>query len=168
MTYKGGIYAIPLLEDSEVMYYNKALFAKYGVSVPTTWPQFLNAISVFKGHGVTPIALEDSESWEGSILFTQLAVRLGGYPAVPGRGFERGRPSSTTPTYVQVGDLLQSLVKDGAFNSDFLSEASPYAETIFNAGKAAMWDMGTWDIPSLWPKLGKDLGWFPIPVGPRR
>jgi raffinose/stachyose/melibiose transport system substrate-binding protein len=165
VTYKGGIYAIPLLEDSEVMYYNKALFAKYGLGVPSTYAQFLSDISVFKSHGIIPIALEDSESWEGSIMFTQLAERFGGIPLYKDVVLN-GTAKFDNPAYVQVGDMVQALVKDGAFNSDFLSEDSPYAQTVFSEGKAAMWDMGTWDIPALWQALHNKLGWFPFPSVP--
>jgi len=166
VTYKGGIYGIPLIEDSEVMYYNKAVFAKYGVTPPTTYSEFLNDISLFKSHGVTPIALDTlNSSWEASILFTQLALRVGG-PALYKDVVLKGTAKFDNPAYVKVGQMIQTLVKDGAFNSNYSSEADPYAETLFSQGKAAMWDMGTWDIPPLWNALHNNLGWFPIPSVP--
>lgn len=166
VTYKGGIYAIPLLEDSEVMYYNKALFDKYGLSAPSTYSELLHDVSVFKSHGVTPIALDTlNASWEASILYTQLALRVGG-PALYREVVLGGTGKFDNPAYVKVGEMIQSLVKDGAFNSNYSSEADPYAQTLFSQGKAAMWDMGTWDIPPLWSALHNNLGWFPFPSVP--
>lgn len=166
VTYKGGIYGIPLIEDSEVMYYNKAIFAKYHVTPPTTYSEFLNDIKVFNSHGVTPIALDTlNSSWEASILFTQLALRVGG-PALYQDVVLKGTAKFDNPAYVKVGKMLQALVKDGAFNKNYSSEADPYAQTLFQDGKAAMWDMGTWDIPPLWQAMHNKLGWFPIPSVP--
>ena len=166
VSYKSGVYGIPLAANTEVLFYNKSLFAKYGVSPPSTWAQFLNTINVFKSHGVAPIALDtEGSSWEGSIIFTQIAERLGGLPLFKDVVINRSAKFDN-PSYVKTGDMLQALVKDGAFNSDFASEADPYAATLFESGKAAMWDIGDWDVASLWPLLRSNLGWFPFPSVP--
>jgi raffinose/stachyose/melibiose transport system substrate-binding protein len=165
VSYNGGVYGLPLTNDTEIMYYNKAVFAKYGLSVPQTYAQLLHIISVLKAHGVAPIGLDNSESWEGSILFTQIAERLGGvslYNSV----INSGSVPFNNPTYVKTGTMLQSLVKAGAFNSDFMSQTDPYAQTILENGKAGMWDMGTWDIPVLYTAMKGNLGWFPFPSIP--
>jgi raffinose/stachyose/melibiose transport system substrate-binding protein len=166
VSYKGGVYGVPLAANTEVLFYNKAIFAKYGLTPPSTWAEFLSLISTLKSHGVAPIALDtEGSSWEGSIIFTQIAERLGGMPLF--RNVVLNRTAKfDNPAYVQTGDMLQSLVKDGAFNSDFASESDPYAETLFESGKAAMWDMGDWDVATLWPVLHSNLGWFAFPSVP--
>ena len=166
VSYKGGVYGVPLAANTEILFYNKAIFAKYGLTPPSTWAQFLNLISVLKAHGVAPIVLDtEGSSWEGSIIFTQMAERLGGMPLF--RDVVLNRTAKfDNPAYVQAGDTLQTLVKDGAFNSDFSSESDPYAETLFESGKAAMWDMGDWDVATLWPAMHSNLGWFPFPSIP--
>ena len=119
VSYKGGVYGVPLAANTEVLFYNKAIFAKYGLTPPTTWADFLKVISVLKGHGVAPIALDtESSSWEGSIIFTQVAERLGGMPLFNDVVLNR-TAHFDNPSYVKTGEVLQALVKAGAFNSDF-------------------------------------------------
>jgi raffinose/stachyose/melibiose transport system substrate-binding protein len=165
VSYNGGVYGLPLTNDTEIMYYNKAVFAKYDLKPPTTYAQFLHIIAVLKSHGVPPIALDNAESWEGSILFTQLAERLGGV-GLYDNVVVKGSVPFNNPTFSKVGTMIQSLVHAGAFNSDFLSQNDPYAQTIFEQGKAGMWDMGTWDIPTLYSAMKGNLGWFPFPSVP--
>jgi raffinose/stachyose/melibiose transport system substrate-binding protein len=166
VSYKGGVYGVPLAANTEVLFYNKAIFAKYGLTPPTTWTEFSKVISVLKGHGVAPIALDtESSSWEGSIIFTQVAERLGGMPLFNDVVLKRSAHFDN-PSYVKTGEVLQALVKAGAFNSDFASESDPYAQTLFESGKAAMWDMGDWDVAALWPAMHNNLGWFPFPSIP--
>ncbi len=38
-----------------ILIYNKALFAKYGLSVPTSWDEFVNVADTLKANGVTPV-----------------------------------------------------------------------------------------------------------------
>ena len=37
LTYDGEVYAIPTQQSTAIMYYNKAIFDKYGLEVPTTY-----------------------------------------------------------------------------------------------------------------------------------
>ena len=104
----------------------------------------------------------EGSSWEGSIIFTQVAERLGGLPLFKDVVLSR-TAKFDNPSYVKTGDLLQAWVKDGAFNSDFSSESDPYAETLFESGKAAMWDIGDWDVATLWPLMHSNLGWSRSP-----
>ncbi len=68
---------------------------------------------------------------------------------------------------MKTGDMLQTLVKDGAFNSDFSSESDPYAETLFESGKAAMWDIGDWDVDTIVRRsMHSNLGLVPFPLDP--
>jgi len=165
VTFKGGIYGLPLVTDSEVMFYNKALFAKYGLGVPSTYAEFQHVIAVIRSHGVTPIALGDSSSWQGSILFTQLAERLGGM-ALVNKVTLQGKGSFDNRAFVQAGKLIQQLVQDGAFNGDYLTQTETWAETALETGQAAMWDMGNWDVPQLYATLKGKLGWFEFPSVP--
>lgn len=53
----GTIYGIPSALQSYVWYYNKALFAKAGISTPpATWPEFIADAQKLKAAGITPLA----------------------------------------------------------------------------------------------------------------
>jgi raffinose/stachyose/melibiose transport system substrate-binding protein len=61
--YNGKYYGIPLYLDAKFMGYNKAIFAKAGVSAPKTFAELLAACDAIKKTGVTPIALGNKEAW---------------------------------------------------------------------------------------------------------
>lgn len=46
--YEEGIYGVPVRVDAKLMIYNKDLFEKYNVEVPTTYDEFLNVCQTFK------------------------------------------------------------------------------------------------------------------------
>jgi raffinose/stachyose/melibiose transport system substrate-binding protein len=52
----GKWYGVPDYAEYTMVYYNKDLFAKYGVRVPRTFAQFTAALDAFRKNGVTPLA----------------------------------------------------------------------------------------------------------------
>src|SRR5215469_257580 len=56
-TYKGKTYGVVSGEYQEGVFYNKKIFAKYHLTPPTTYSQFLTTLKTLKTHGVTPMWL---------------------------------------------------------------------------------------------------------------
>ncbi|MDF7665814.1 extracellular solute-binding protein [Bifidobacterium sp. ESL0745] len=52
---------LPSYAEYQRVYYNKTLFDKYGIKIPTTMAEFEQACSQFKSHGITPIAADAQE-----------------------------------------------------------------------------------------------------------
>lgn len=57
-----GIYALPFYDTSIGIIYNKVLFKKYGLLVPTTYDEFLEVCEVLLKNGVAPLAIGGSHS----------------------------------------------------------------------------------------------------------
>jgi raffinose/stachyose/melibiose transport system substrate-binding protein len=161
-TVNGGLYAVPLTEDAEIIYYNKAVFKRAEISVPTSYSQFLSDVTALKKIGVSPIALGNSDSFNGSIIYTMLAERLGGFSLYKSTVISQNKPFDN-PAFVKAGDDLQALVKMGAFNSNYASESIGYAASLLTSDKAGMFVNGTWETYALYQGLGKNLGWFTLP-----
>ena len=161
-TVKNKVYAIPLTNDAEVIFYNKKVFAKTHIGVPKTYAQFVADVKKLRKGGFTPIALGNSSSFNGSILYTMLAERLGGYPLYQKAVVEQ-KAKFDNPAFVKAGKYLQNLVKMGAFNSNYASESIGYAASLLTSNKAGMFINGTWETYALNQGLGKDLGWFTLP-----
>ncbi|HUZ25618.1 MAG TPA: extracellular solute-binding protein [Streptosporangiaceae bacterium] len=161
-TVNGGLYAVPLTEDAEIIYYNKAVFKKAGITVPTSYAQFLSDVQALKKSGVAPIALGNTDSFNGSIIYTMLAERLGGFNLYKAAVVSQKTPFNN-PAFVKAGTYLQQLVKMGAFNSNYGSESIGYAASLLTSNKAGMFVNGTWETYALYQGLGKNLGWFTLP-----
>jgi len=76
--YNGKLYGLPRNTDFMVLYYNKGLFNKYKVKVPTTFSELLNAAKVFRKNGIAPIAINGKDKWILAILYQELVVKEGG------------------------------------------------------------------------------------------
>jgi raffinose/stachyose/melibiose transport system substrate-binding protein len=112
-TFNGKLYASPAIGGSTILFYNKALFDKYGLKFPTNWAEMTNAANTFIRNGVYPFALGNKSMWPGAQHFVMLAMRYGGpdiWQKVIG-----GKTNFSDPAFIKAGDTLQQMVKDGWF-----------------------------------------------------
>lgn len=166
----GRTYGVPWDMGAVGFFYNKALFAKAGVTqasqLPTTWTDFLQLIQKLKNAGIAPLAIGEKESWPGMFYWIYLAMRTGGKDA-----FDKAYSRTGTfadPPFVQAGQLLQQLVALQPFQKGFLGSAYTDEQTLMGNGKAAMELQGQWapanDSSSATDKKGPELGFFPFPM----
>ena len=75
--YDGGIYGIPAAEyvNNGGLWFKQSLLAKYGMSVPTTYNQFIADCKVFKAHGITPVFVAGKDGYQ-NILFEGIYNQL--------------------------------------------------------------------------------------------
>lgn len=74
----GKTYALPIELNITPIYYNKAIFQKYNLKVPTTFDEFKQVVKTLTDHGVAPIALGNKDRWTGSLWYMYLADRIAG------------------------------------------------------------------------------------------
>lgn len=169
ITFNGKIYGVPAESITGAFFwYRKSIFDKYNIQVPKTWSSFLKVISELKKHGVIPIALANRTKWPGSFYYMYLADRIGGYEFVQKvLNHEEGYSFASEP-YIKAGEMIQELVKMGAFEKGFngLDYDTGQSRALFYTGKAAMMLMGSWlygAIKNEAPQILKDVGIFSFP-----
>jgi raffinose/stachyose/melibiose transport system substrate-binding protein len=163
----GKTYALPVELNIVPVYYNKEIFAKYNLQPPKTYEEFKNIIKTLNDNKVTPIALGSKDAWTGSFWYMYLAERLGG-PDV----LDQAVASSTfsDPSLIQAAKEAQDLVKSNAFVKGFNGLSNDEAKSEFMNEKAAMYAMGTWEVPNYTtnpdiPQEFKDkIGFFKFPT----
>ncbi len=163
------VYGVPWDMGMIGVWYNKALFAKAGISAPpATWDDFLADVTKLKTANIVPLAIAGKDEWPAMHLWTYLALRIGG------------------------GDNLKTMVDSGNWNTDACTAAGDqvvklnalnpyqpgYKAAVYDKGeaaamgnaKAAMEVMGQW-APGVQATnstsgkgIGADLGWFPFPT----
>lgn len=161
-TFNDKVYGLPLAQDAEVIYYNKEVFAKYGLSVPQTYDDFLNIIEVLAKNGVTPMTVPNKEPWVGSIPYMMILERIGGLEAYQETVLEKTGSWANEP-FIEAGKVLQELMNLGAFEKNVNSVTTKEAEVKLAEGKAGMYAMGTWSIATLTGSMGENLGFFNFP-----
>ncbi|MDM5201021.1 extracellular solute-binding protein [Fictibacillus enclensis] len=141
-TYDNKIYGVPLGLSIDVVFYNKDIFKKYGLTPPKTYDEWLKIIDTLNKNDIIPLALANKTKWPGAYYFMNFASRVGG-PELFDSAFHRTGKTFDDPAYVKAGELIQEMVKKKAFNSGF--NGVPYDEgqgrQLLYSGKAAMMDM---------------------------
>ncbi len=165
-TYNGKTYGVVSGNYQEGVFYNKAVFAKYHLSPPTTYSQFLTVCKTLKSHGVQPLftALGNVGPVYLQFIYYEAMVDLW-YPKANGNlatGLENGSIKWTDPAFVQGMNEEKQIAQYLEPNYTGVPwEAMP---GDFAKGQGAMLLDGSWDLASIQqanPKL--QVGYFPLP-----
>lgn len=171
-TFNGHIYGVPYNATTpEVVLYNKALFAKYHLSVPKTWPQLQSVVKTLQKHNVIPFALAGKTEWPEMIILQYLADRIGGHQALDDIAERKPGASFNSKPWIEAATMAQQLVKDNAFQSGFsaFNYDTGDASQLLYGGRAAMMFMGVWqfgDAKAKAPNFLKDMSFFRVPSVP--
>lgn len=167
-SYGGKNYGVPLYNDAKLMGYDKKLFAKAGVSVPTTFEGLLQDCATLKQHGITPIAFGNKDGWPGLHYLGQLIAY-----DVPQKTVQADLVPSTAkyddPGYVtamkQYQQVVQQCTGTGSSSNGVVYTT---AQTQQERGAAAMYYQELVEFDTTNAKgtqLAKDgFGVFPLPA----
>lgn len=163
-TYQGKIYALPLTNASWVVWYNKKVFAKAGITPPTTYAQFLSNAAKLKAAGTTPIWTGQADQWTSFIPYMLLAGSISPdyYTKLTSNQATFGDPEGK-----QILTEWQKWINNGWTTSPDSKFAD--APALLKAGKVAMFPIGTWEGASLKAAgmtPGVDYGAFLMPPAP--
>lgn len=119
VTYNGDVYAIPFAQSVAVMYYNKDIFAQYGLSVPTTYDEYCKVCDTLVQNGVTPVALASTsdDAWLVSQYIQQLSNGIAGYELFD--SLNKGTGKWNDPAFIQAAQLFQAEIDKGYFEKGF-------------------------------------------------
>ncbi|HTJ38845.1 MAG TPA: extracellular solute-binding protein [Dactylosporangium sp.] len=148
-----------------LVFYNKKLFAQAGVAVPKTWSDFLQACATLKGKGITPIELGGNDPFAAGMPLVGAfsADVLGKNPDWIQKRYA-GAVKFTDADVVAAATKVRTLVTNGYFEDGALNVSYADSITNFNAGKAAMYPMGSWYLGSVPKDKWEDIGVFPWPT----
>ncbi|WP_123041538.1 ABC transporter substrate-binding protein [Cohnella candidum] len=161
VTDDGHIYAFPYAGNEMVLlYYNKELFEKYGVKVPTTFDEWKTAVETFKKNGIIPLSMFAKEKWPDVALYDVFASRLDPEGI---KKLDKGEAKASDPAYRTAAEKLSELVKAGLLAKGATNMNYDQAAALFYEGKAAMFLNGQWEIEASTKALGDKAAWMPYP-----
>jgi len=141
--YENKVYMIPdSLDVTTALWYNKAIFDKYGLTEPETWSEFMDVCAKLKENGITPLIIGNKElwplgNWAGHIVGKAAGIEV--YDAV----FTL-KEEFANPDFVKAFDLLQRMAEEGYFNEGMNGMDADPAMMGFFQGFAAMHPIGSW------------------------
>ena len=160
-----GPYVIPLENQFYIGFYNKAAFAKAGVSsVPTDWNQLFAACKKLKAAGYLPMTYGNGGQPLGAEFYPwydMSYMMIGTYPVSEWQKLYSGQIPWTSPTVSAQLSTWAKLKSAGCTNNDVLTKTNNLGD--FESGKAAMMIDGTWDTQKFTSALGNKVAAFVPP-----
>ena len=175
MGYKNGVYGVTVAEyvNNTGLFYKKDLLSKYGMSVPTTFNQFVADLKTFKNNGITPVYVAGKDGiqniiWAGIINQLLMAGKPSNQAASVylqrAEAFLNGSQDWNSPLYQEAAqryEQVMSYIEPGAGGASFQSATGEWA--VQNSNYPFLVD-GSYDgntIATDNPSL--NFGFFAIP-----
>lgn len=163
----GSLYMIPFQFELEFMWYNKALLQKAGVSIPKSLDDIPAMCTALRKAGITPVALDGQDQWPLERYVAYQPFREAGPEFV--QKLKTGEASFSDPAGKKTVGWLAELGKAKCFQDGFSAQGYSDAQNQFTSGQAAMYNIGTWELPSLAtdklnPAVRDDIDFFTLPT----
>lgn len=139
----GKWYGVPNYAEYTMVFYNKDMFAKNGVKVPTTFAEFTDALAKFKSKGITPLANAGSE-YLGQQYFYQLALSKADRNWVENYERYTGKVDFHDAAWTYAANTLADWVKNGYIDKTSVSTKAEDAGVAWLQGKYPMMFSGSW------------------------
>jgi ABC-type glycerol-3-phosphate transport system substrate-binding protein len=160
---KGYIMGVPFDLGGFVLFYNKTLFKKAGLTHPaSTYAGLYKQCSAIKAKGILPMIYGDRDGYATSNMLTSDLVSYfhpGDLQSLLARKLHFNSPTFTSSLNAIIG-----LRKHSCVNSDASSLGQLNADNKFAAGDAAMVEGQPQNLPQFVGALGKKVGVWPMPV----
>jgi len=156
---------VPLETQFYIGFYNKALFARAGItSVPTDWTQLYSACAKLKKIGVGGFAYGSTGQALGAEFYPWYDLSymmIGNYSVAQWKDLYNGSIPWTNSTNEASLAAWQKLKTMGCTNPDVLTDTNNIQQFI--SGKYAMIMDGTWDTEEYSSKMGTNVAPFVPP-----
>ncbi|MGI8335071.1 ABC transporter substrate-binding protein [Actinomadura scrupuli] len=142
----GKVYQLPAnTQTIPVVYYNKDLFAKAGLSgPPKNYTELLADAAALKAKGITPFVTGGGHDALGpafaGILGTEVYARNAGWM----HDRRAGKVKFSGPEYTRAAQKLADLAAKGYIDKRNIAHDYPATQAAFLGGKGAMYPMGNW------------------------
>ncbi|MBB6350637.1 ABC transporter substrate-binding protein [Nonomuraea muscovyensis] len=139
----GAWYGVPNYGEFVMVYYNKDLFDKHGVKVPTTFDELTAALDTFVKAEVTPIASAGAE-YPAQQIFYQLALTKAQRPWVNALQSYQGKVDFRGPEFGYAAQTMADWVKKGYIAKDSGGLKAEDMGVAFMKGEYPIMISGSW------------------------
>jgi glucose/mannose transport system substrate-binding protein len=163
-SYEGEVYSVPVnIHRGNVMFYSKEIIEDVGIeTIPTTWPEFMDALKKIEDAGYIPLSLGDKNKWTATHLFENVLLGLlGPYQY---NGLWDGRVSFENEGVKKALEVFKELMN--YVNEDHSALAWQDATRLLYEKQAAFNVMGDWAegyLKTLGWKPEENFGWMALP-----
>jgi raffinose/stachyose/melibiose transport system substrate-binding protein len=139
----GKWYGVPNYGEYVTVYYNKDLFAKYNLKVPTTLAEMTADMDVFVSHKITPLGMSGAEYPAGQ-LYYELALSKANRQFVDNYQLYKNPVDFNADPLKYAADTFSDWVQKGYISKQSASLKAEDMGVAFIGGKVPMIVSGSW------------------------
>lgn len=159
----GPLYGVPTYGEYVSVFYNKDLFAKYGLAPPTTLADFEAAMDTFVQNGITPLTVSAAD-YGANHLWYELALSQADRQWVDNFQLFAGPVDFHDQAWTFAAQTMQDWVTKGYISKDSTGIKATDMGNAFTSGAAPMMVSGSWWDGQLKSGVtGFEWGEFPFP-----
>jgi raffinose/stachyose/melibiose transport system substrate-binding protein len=165
----GALYLLPLEFHMEFFWYNKALFTQAGIQVPQTLDELPTLCQTLRSHNIIPIAVDGQDGWPLLRYMAFIPFRLTANDYV--KQLKQAKTTLSVNPGLAAAQWVAELGKNKCFQGGFTAATYSDARDLFTSGKAAIYYMGTWELPTFAgdtvpASVKSNLDFFTMPMEP--
>ena len=143
--YNGKLYGMPRSSWMMILYCNTELFQRYGVKLPETYAEWLDACKKFDAAGIIPIALGGGvdDAWQAAFVYEALVNRLVGV-ADETKVLNSMSGFESNPKFREAAEKMIEMSNALSFGKSPLEIDEATSNAQFLSGAAAMRLTGSW------------------------
>jgi raffinose/stachyose/melibiose transport system substrate-binding protein len=160
----GSLFGYTTMGEIVGVYYNKQLLADLGLTLPTTFDEFEQALAVAKQAGEVPIQFGNNDAFPGIHEFAVIQDQMAPVGDLTDFifGAQGSQLSFDTPENLQAATTLQDWAKNGYFTPGFGGGGYQDSVNNFAKGEGLFIITGNWIVADLGADNG-DFGFFTLP-----
>ncbi|GGA26079.1 sugar ABC transporter substrate-binding protein [Paenibacillus physcomitrellae] len=151
--YEGRNYGVPVGSNNLALFYNKDMLEQAGLKPPTNWEELQTAAAKLTKGNVFGFAMSAVKTEEGTFQFLPFLLQAGADVT-----------DFDAPGTLKALTLLTDMVNKGYMSREIVTQKQADTATQFAAGKLAMMENGTWQIPFLDQNSKVNWGVVPLPA----
>jgi raffinose/stachyose/melibiose transport system substrate-binding protein len=160
----GSLYGISPVAEDVIVYYNKDKLKSLGLSVPTKFSEFENALKVSKDAGELPIVLGGADGWPIIHVWGLVEGAYVNPEQTRSWIFDASNVQFDTPNRIKAATKLADMANAGYFGSDSLGVGYDDANAMFINGEGVFNLTGTWMTADFNSGMGDNVGAFAMPT----
>lgn len=157
---EGNLYGLGQQGELVGVYYNKAKLEELGIDVPTTWEEFLEAVSTASEAGEVALPFGNLDQWPGIHVYGAVMNREVPTEEIRDLGYGREGADWTSAENAAAAEQIMQWVDAGYFTDGFNGTGYDPVWQDFGAGTGVFLIAGSWLLPDLDEALGDDLGFM--------
>lgn len=146
--------------------YNKKVYEKLGLSVPTTWEQFISNSEKIKAAGITPVLVTYGDTWTSQLFVLADFANVSKADQNWADDYTNNKAKYVNPPALAGFSHTQEIFDKGLMNKDYASLTNVNALKQLATGEAAQYPMITSVISNVVqsnPDQVNDIGYFAVP-----